>query len=173
MQQNIKTIAAFFLGVCVSLLGVYIYIQKQSNKSIMINNKETGHDAPVLDANYQNKVYISDILPSGTIFKQGEGAMIPISWNVVGLIPESKLYVSLMKGQDILGRITNSQNCDQGGDFMNIPNSVNLIKWDGLFVCSNWQSHSVQPGYYKIIVEVYQNNVRMFYGESKDQFKLE
>lgn len=117
---------------------------------------------------------IIEILPSGSIFLQGEGADIPISWKISEDPVNIKTYLRLLSqdGKEVLGAITNSQDCSSGGSASNLSNSVNTFKWDGLFICSNWQAHKVSPGSYRIGVQIYYGNEMIASGNSNSPFTI-
>lgn len=102
-------------------------------------------------------VEVSNVLPSGSIFTQGEGANIPLSWGVTNPPSGATIYLDLLSsdGSESLGRITNNPDCSKGGDTIALATSIKSYKWDGLYVCSNWQAHLVNPGSYKMGVSLY------------------
>ncbi len=119
---------------------------------------------------------VTEVMPTGTPFKQGEGAMIPLSWKVANPEAGSSIYISLASadGTELIGRISNTSDCSKGGDAIVLPTSKNTYKWDGLYVCSNWQAHSVAPGSYRIAVQLYSKDGTkvLASGQSKNPFTL-
>ena len=128
-------------------------------------------------ANTTASAKISNVFPSGSIYTQGEGASITLSWNLVNAPAGTTVYLDLLTpdGSESLGRITNNPDCSRGGDTIALATSVKSYKWDGLYVCQNWQAHSVNPGSYKIGASLYSANGATIIasGQSNTSFSLQ
>ena len=122
------------------------------------------------------QVSIYNVSPSGSVYMQGEGAMIPLSWELRNIPAGATIYLSLLSsnGTESLGRITNNPDCSRGGDTLAMQPSVNMYKWDGLFICQNWQAHPVSPGNYNLGVSIYtQDGIKILAnGKSATPFNL-
>jgi hypothetical protein len=169
-QKGFVNIALVVMVVV--LLGVvgYFALVKKSEPVVQEPTPVTGsntqtsaskagtYEAPVkIVVSPDKTAKISSVLPSGSIFTQGEGANIPLSWSVENIPAGSTVYLDLLTsdGSESLGRITNNPDCSKGGDTIALATSIKSYKWDGLYVCSNWQAHSVNPGSYKMGVSLY------------------
>ncbi len=121
-----------------------------------------------------NQPSVINVLPSGSTFIQGEGANIPLSWTVNNAPAGATVYLRLLSPgvRDILGGLNNGSDCSTGGNASALPISVGNYRWDGLIVCSNWQAHSVNPGSYRIGVQIYSGNNMIGTGESNAPFSI-
>ncbi|MBL8029687.1 MAG: hypothetical protein JNN11_00330 [Candidatus Doudnabacteria bacterium] len=156
----------FFLSI-IAVLGAGCGLTQQTQKQSIVNQ----------NASTTPEAMISNVLPSGSIFTQGEGADIPLSWSVLNPPTNATIYLRLLSsnGEEALGSITNNSDCSKGGDATALANSKTSFKWDGLLVCSNWQTHSVKPGDYKLGIQLYSangNNI-ITAGQSAASFKIQ
>lgn len=104
---------------------VYSSDWKLITKNPFISATQT--QAPV---NTTASVKISNVLPSGSKFTQGEGANIPLSWSVENSPVGATVYLDLLSsdGSESLGRITNNPDCSKGGDTIALATSVKNYK---------------------------------------------
>lgn len=151
------------------------------NTSISIAERIVSTIAPLtqnsVSSSTASKATVNNVFPSGSIFTQGEGANIPLSWSVTNPPAGTTIYLDLLSsdGSESLGRITNSSDCSKGGDTIALSTSVKSYKWDGLVVCQNWQAHTVNPGSYRLGVELYSadGTTVLVTGQSKTSFSIQ
>lgn len=119
---------------------------------------------------------ITQVLPSASVYQQGEGAGIPVQWTYVNIPNTAVVSLSLLSpdGNEAVGAITNTENCEQGGDGQDLKLSDGIYRWDGLYTCLNWQLHPVKPGKYKIgvYVRLPGSIENLDYGASKEMFEI-
>lgn len=157
-----------FLGI----IGYFIFVKKSESAP-----KEQTSTSTQTTNSINTSTQINNVLPSGSVFIQHAGDSIDLSWNIENAPADSATYLDLLSSDnnESLGRITNNPDCSDGGDTIALANSIKSYKWNGVYICSNWQAHLVNPGSYKIGVSLYSKDGTniLANGQSKLPFKIQ